>query len=241
LARFVLVHGAMHGGWCWRAVARLLTRQGHEVYTPTLTGQGDRRHGLAPDVGVATHVTDVADLLWFEDLRAVHLVLHSYAGILAGPVAERAAGRLASLTYLGAFVAEPGESLLDVEPPETARTYRELATATERGSVIPASPRFLDQWGVTDPALREKVGPRLTDFPFRCATDPVQFDPAALGRVPKTYVAHTNPPLPGLRASLDRALAGGWPVHELPYGHDLMLAAPGPTADLLTGTAAQLS
>ena len=231
----------MHGGWCWRPVARLLSRQGHDVYSPTLTGQGDRRQGLSPVVGVGTHVTDITDLLWFEDLRAVHLVLHSYAGVLAGPVAERASGRLASLTYLAAFVTEPGESLLDVEPPETAARYRSLATQTQSGPVVPASPQFLDQWGITDPALREQVGSRLTDFPFRCATDAVQFDPAALDRVPKVYVNHTRPPLASLGGSLDRAVAGGWPTHELPYGHDLMLAAPGPTADLLTGIAAQLS
>ena len=69
----------------------------------------------------------------------------------------------------------------------------------------------------------------------------MQFDPAPLNRVPKVYVNHTRPPLASLRGSLDRAVAGGWPIHELPYGHDLMQAAPGPTADLLTGIAAQLS
>lgn len=227
----------MHGGWCWREVASLLARQGHEVYSPTLTAQGDRRQGLTPDVGVAAHITDIADLLWFDDLSDVHLVLHSYAGILAGPVAERTEGRLASVTYLAAFIAGPGESLLDVEPAEVAQRYRQLAAPSAGGLVVPASAQFLDQWGVTDPALREKVAPRLTDFPFRCATDPVQFDPAPLGRLRKTYVHHTRPPLASLRASLDRAVAGGWPTHELGYGHDLMLAAPGPTADLLAAIA----
>jgi len=231
----------MHGGWCWREVARLLSRQGHEVYTPTLTAQGDRRQGLAPNVSVTTHVTDVTDLLWFEDLRDVHLVLHSYAGVLAGPVAQRAAGRLSSVTYLAAFVAEPGESLADVEPPQVARHYRELASAHGDGNVVPASPRFLDQWGVTDQALRDRAGPRLTDFPLRCLTEPVCFDPAALDRLPKTYVSHTRPPLESLRASLDRAIAGGWQTRELPCGHDLMLAAPGPTADLLATIAGHRS
>jgi pimeloyl-ACP methyl ester carboxylesterase len=241
MARFVLVHGAMHGGWCWREVANLLTADQHEVYAPTLTGQGDRRQGLSADVGVTTHVTDITDLLWFEDLTDVHLVLHSYSGILAGPIAERAASRLASVTYLGAFVAEPGESLLSVEPAEVARRYRELATPTPHGSVIPASQQFLDQWGVTDPSLREKVAPRLTDFPFRCLTDPVQFDPMPLSRLRTAYVRHTRPPLASLRLSLDRAVAAGWPVRELEYGHDLMLAAPGPTATVLSELAGQLT
>jgi pimeloyl-ACP methyl ester carboxylesterase len=231
----------MHGGWCWREVARLLTGDGHEVYAPTLTGQGDRRQGLSPDVGISTHVTDVAELLWFEDLTDVHLVLHSYSGILAGPIAERVAGRLASVTYLGAFIAQPGESLLMVEPAEVGLRYLELATSTDSGPVIPASPQFLDQWGITDRAQREKVGPRLTDFPFRCLTDPVQFDPAPLGRLRTAYVHHTKPPLPSLRTSFDRALAARWPTHELPYGHDLMLAAPGPTAAVLSDIAERRS
>ena len=219
MPRFVLVHGAMHGGWCWREVARLLGADRHEVYAPTLTGQGDRRQGLSADVGISTHVTDVTDLLWFEDLTDVHLVLHSYAGVLAGPIAERAPGRLASVTYLGAFIAGPGESLLSVEPAEVAQRYRELVTPTPRGPVVPASTQFLDQWGITDPILREQVGSWLTDFPFRCLTDPVEFDPVPLGGLRTTYVHHTGPPLASLRSSYDRAVAAGWPTHELAYGH----------------------
>ena len=241
MATFVLVHGAMHGGWCWREVRARLTASGHEVYAPTLTGQGDRRDGLTPEVGIATHVADLAELLWFEDLRDVHLVLHSYAGVLAGPVAEQAARRLASVTYLAAFIAAPGQCRLDVEPPAVARRYRELAASDGDGWRVPASPAFLDQWGITDPGLRSLVGPRLTDFPLRCTTDPVEFDPAALDQVRRSYINHTRPPLASLGPSFDYAVAAGWETHELPYGHDLMLAAPGQTAELLDTLARQRS
>jgi pimeloyl-ACP methyl ester carboxylesterase len=227
----------MHGGWCWRDVRRRLRASGHEVYAPTLTGQGDRRQSLTPDVGIATHVRDLTDLVWFEDLRDVHLALHSYAGVLAGPVAQQAPGRLASVTYLGAFVAQPGQSLLDVEPPDVGRRYRELAASGGSGWFVPASPAFLDQWGITDPELRARVAPRLTDFPLRCVTDPVEFDPVALEQVRKIYVDHTGPPLASLRASFDLAVAAGWETHQLPYGHDLMLAAPGETAAVLDAIA----
>ena len=81
---FVLVHGAMHGGWCWKNVRSILAKAGYSVLTPTLTGQGERRRELSRQVGVETHIEDVLETLWFEDIDEVHLVLHSYAGILAG-------------------------------------------------------------------------------------------------------------------------------------------------------------
>jgi pimeloyl-ACP methyl ester carboxylesterase len=241
VATFVLVHGAMHGGWCWRGVQRRLARHGHDVTTPTLTGQGDRRSGLTPDVGVDTHVADLEELLWFEDLSEVHLVLHSYAGVLAGPLAERAEERLASVVYLGAFVTAPGQSLLDVEPPKVAERYRRQVAEEGDGWFLPASDAFLEQWGIADAARRAWVGPRLTDFPFRCQIEPTEFDPAPLGRLRKVYVAHTDPPLPSLGRFAEAARAAGWETHDLPYGHDMMLAAPEATADLLEAIALGLS
>jgi pimeloyl-ACP methyl ester carboxylesterase len=230
----------MHGGWCWREVRRILSGNGHEVYAPTLTGQGDRRQGLTPEVGIAAHVADLTELIWFEDLRDVHLVLHSYAGVLAGPVAEEAAGRLASVTFLGAFIARPGESLLDLEPPDVRRRYRELAASGGEGWFVPASPQFLDQWGLTDGGLRAWAGPRLTAFPLRCLTEPVMFDPAGIDGIRKIYVSHTQPPLASLQPSLDLAVAGGWETRQLACGHDLMLAAPAETAAVLETVARPL-
>jgi pimeloyl-ACP methyl ester carboxylesterase len=227
----------MHGGWCWRSVAQRLAAGGHEVYAPTLTGQGDRRQALTPEVGIATHVADLTELLWFEDLRDVHLVLHSYAGVLAGPVAQAAAGQLASVIYLGAFIVAPGQCLLDAEPPDVADRYRELAASDGDGWRIPASPAFLEQWGITDPGLRSLAGLRLTDFPLRCATDPVGFDPGILARVRQVYVSHTAPPLASLARSFELAVAAGWETRELACGHDMMLAAPAETAALLAAIA----
>lgn len=233
MATFVLVHGAMHGGWCWRDVRRRLEQRGHVVHCPTLTGQGDRRSTLTPDVGIETHVTDLEELLWFEDLSDIHLVLHSYAGVLAGPLAERVEQRLVSVVYLGAFVTGPGQSLLDVEPPEVAERYRRQVAEAGEGWFLPATDAFLQQWGIDDETLRKWVGPRLTDFPFRCQIEPTHFDPGPLGRLRKVYVAHTDPPLPSLGRFAREALASGWETHELACGHDTMLAAPAATADLL--------
>ncbi|MEE1819559.1 alpha/beta hydrolase [Streptomyces sp. SP18ES09] len=241
MATFLLVHGAMHGGWCWRTVRDILTARGHRVLTPSLTGQGERSGHLSPSVGVATHVDDLADLLWYEDLQDVHLVLHSYSGILAGPVAERARGRLSSVVWLGGFVVGPGQCLLDVEPPEVARRYRERVAEAGDGWYLPADPAFLSQWGVHDEALRAWAGPRLTAFPFRCQTDPVRFDPAPLAALPRFYVRHTSPSLPSLDLSAATALAQGCAVRTLATGHDMMLVAPDATARLLLDIARQVT
>jgi pimeloyl-ACP methyl ester carboxylesterase len=230
---FVLVHGAMHGGWCWRDVSDRLVAAGHRVATPTLTAQGDRRHLLTPEVGVDDHVRDLVDLMWFEDLTDVHLVLHSYAGVLAGPVVEQAADRISSVVYLAAFLTRSGECLLDVEPPETVARYRELVAAEGDGWRLPATDAFLAQWGITDPEAQAWVGPRLTDFPFRCQTDVTVFDEHVLASKRQAYVHHTDPPLPSLQASLDRATAADWEIREIATGHDMMIAAPQDTTDLL--------
>ena len=147
--------------------------------------------------------------------------------------------RLASVTFLAAFIAQPGQCLLDVEPFDVARRYRELAASAGEGWFVPASPQFLEQWGITGRALRARVAPRLTDFPLRCQTDPVMFDPGVIGRTRKVYINHTQPPLASLQASFDLAVAAGWETHQLPYGHDLMLAAPMETAALLEAIALQ--
>ncbi len=237
MATYVLVHGAMHGGWCWVDVRRSLTARGHEVHTPTLTGQGDRRGELTRETGVGNHIADVEDLLWFEDLADVHLVLHSYAGVLAGPLAERAGRRLASIVFLAAFVTAPGQSLLEVEPPDVAARYRKLVNESGDGWYLPATDQFLEQWGITDQRLRAWVAPRLTDFPYRCQTDVTDFDPGPLDQVRKIYVNHSHPPLASLTRFFTAAQRAGWETHEIACGHDLMLVAPEETADLLDSIA----
>lgn len=107
---FVLVHGAWHGGWCWRRVADWLTAAGHRVFCPTLTGLGERAHLLTRDVNMTTHIADVLALLESEELHDVVLVGHSYGGIVITGVAARAKARLRQLVYLDSAIVEDGES-----------------------------------------------------------------------------------------------------------------------------------
>src|SRR5438309_11499546 len=96
---FVLVHGAWHGGWCWRRVSDLLEKQGHKVFTPTLTGLGERSHLLRAGINVTTHVTDVVNLIKWEGLSDVVLCGHSYGGMVVSVVAEQMADKLSSSVF----------------------------------------------------------------------------------------------------------------------------------------------
>lgn len=104
MATYVLVHGAWHGGWCWQRVTPLLRAAGHEVFTLTLTGLGERSHLANPEIDLNTHIQDVVNVLEYEDLRKVILVGHSYGGMVITGVTDRAAERLAHVVYLVARV-----------------------------------------------------------------------------------------------------------------------------------------
>lgn len=222
VATFVLVHGAWLGGWCWRDVRHLLTARGHEVYTPTLTGLGDRAHLLSA-ASLTTHVEDVRALLDAEDLHDVHLVLHGYAGLLSHGIPG---SRVKSIIYLGGYLAHPGESWLDVLPPSTAAEY-DLAAI---GGRLRPPPHLLDEWGVTDPANCDWLMPRLSDFPAQCLTEPAS---NASPGVRRAYVRHTQPSVPGLDLAWERALTAGFETAEVSCGHAMMVSAPRQTARLL--------
>ena len=136
---YVLIHGAWHGSWCWTRVRRLLAAGAHRVFTPTLTGLGERSHLLSRDVGLDTHVADVANLMIWEDLRDIVLVGASYGGIVARHVADRMPDRIRSLVYLDAFVPENGKALFDYLP-DSGESMRQLAVAHGDGWKIPPIP-----------------------------------------------------------------------------------------------------
>src|SRR5687767_9503382 len=135
---FVLIHGAWHGGWCWRRVADLLTAKGHRVFAPTLTGLGERSHLMQPGINVSTHASDVVNVIKWERLANVVLCGHSYGGMVVSLVAEQVLDRIGSIVFLDAFVPENGDSMADL----TSQVVRDnLKAATERGDLsVPGRP-----------------------------------------------------------------------------------------------------
>ena len=192
MATFVLVHAGFHGAWCWIKLRPLLEAAGHQVYTPTLTGLGERAPLARPDVGLSTHVQDVRGLLQEHDLRDVVLVGHSYAGMVITGVAGAAPERLAHLMYLDALVPRDGEAVADVVPPEVWR-YRRAARRQGDGWRVPP-PRALPSglgglFGVTTEPDLSWVRARLTAQPLKTFEEPLRLaQPAAPAALPRTYI-----------------------------------------------------
>ena len=124
MATFVIVHGAWSGGHAWRWVRPRLRAAGHEVFTPALTGLGERSHLASAQVDLDTHIQDVLGVLEFEDLDQVVLVGHSSGGMVITGVADRAPQRLAQLVYLDAEVPADGQSEFDLLPLEERAGYQ---------------------------------------------------------------------------------------------------------------------
>jgi pimeloyl-ACP methyl ester carboxylesterase len=240
VATFVLVHPAWFGGWCWGRITAPLREQGHDVFTPTLTGLGERAHLAGPDVGLDTHVQDVAAVLELEQLEEVVLVGHSSSGIVITGVADRVPGRIASLVYLDAFVPEAGRSVLDLLPPGRRPALEELVETEGDGWALPrfAAPaweQFVPEtWDVHDEADLSWVLPRLRPTPFRHFSDPLSLGNASASSFERIYVRCPGYPHPGFDRYAENARSlRGWAAYELPANHLPFVTHPRELAELL--------
>ena len=163
MATFVLVHGAWHGSWCWARVRRALLAQGHRVFTPTLTGVGERSHLLSRDIDLQVHVDDVANLIRWEELDDVILCGHSYGGCVISGVADAVPDRIAALVYLDAFLLEEGEGLHDLLPDEHREMQLSLADEHGDGWRVPPIPAEIFNVNARD---REWVDRQCTPQPL---------------------------------------------------------------------------
>ena len=232
MATFVLVPGAWHGGWCWRKVTPLLEAHGHRVYTPTLTGVGERAHLLTKDVNLTTHIQDVAALLLYEDLHDVVLAGHSYGGLVISGVARHAAERLSRVAYMDALLPLTGE------PPGITDSHPLVAAANASGDgwKIPVPPvRNGELMGVTDAADIKWMLERLTPHPLATFQEALELDSLEPYPVPGSYALCTGTGREDteLAAHAERARKLGWPVDEINTGHDLMITEPEQTAAFL--------
>jgi pimeloyl-ACP methyl ester carboxylesterase len=232
MTAFVLVHGAFHGGWCWRDVAVRLRAADHEVFTPTLTGLGERHHLASTETDLETHVQDIVGVIDWEDLHDIVLVGHSYGGMVIGATADRRGERVKAIVYLDALIPRDGMSVFDFNPPERRDESRKAAE-TFNGWQIPA--RTAAYYGVSDAAQQDWVDGKCVPHPLKCMTGKpsLSTDPHA-GIARRAYVLCTDPPLVYMRQFYDWALAeGDWICREIATGHDLMVTEPKAVSDIL--------
>jgi pimeloyl-ACP methyl ester carboxylesterase len=234
MATFVLVHGSMHGGWCWQRVIPRLRAAGHTVYAPTLTGLGERIHLAHPGIDLDTHITDVANVLEYEDLCDVTLVGHSYGAIVITGVADRLQERIAHLVFVDGAVAADGQALIDFFPAEGRAARQALVDAEGDGWLLPP-PTDLTGLGVTAAEDVVWVRAKLAPQPFKTLTQPLRLTNAAGFGGPKTFIACVTAPVTGWRDAMIERIhtEHGWRYRELATGHDAMITAPDHLANLL--------
>lgn len=229
---YLLVHGAWHGAWCWRRVDEPLRRAGHPVFAPTLTGLADRSHLLSREIGLETHIDDIANLIRWHDLNGVVLCGHSYGGMVISGVADRLPDRIRALVYVDAFVPEPGQCALDQVTPERRAEIEESIRSRGQGWFAPPTPAR--RFGVVDPADVAWIDSRCTPQPARCMTDPIHLT-GEWNRVrTKVYVlaaANKGSAYHAIHARLreDR----NWLTHEVASGHEMMVTHPHQLTEIL--------
>jgi pimeloyl-ACP methyl ester carboxylesterase len=226
---FVLVHGAWHGGWCWRRVSDLLEKRGHKVFTPTMTGLGERSHLLDAKVNLATHITDIVNVIKWERLEDIVLVGHSYGGIIISGVAEQAREAIASIVFVDAFIPESGTAVAE----SASQPVREaLSAATEKGELtLKPVPAAVFRVNEKD---RAWVDTMCTPHPIATLKDKISISGARDRIGKRSYVrAKGYPSIPFDAAQAKVTAMSGWRVYEMPCGHDAMVDMPDRVSEIL--------
>jgi len=230
MSTFVLVHGAWGGAHGFRHVRRLLQAAGHEVFTPSLTGIGERAHLTGPQVTLSTHVADVVNQVLYEDLQQIVLVGFSYGGMVVTGALEHIADRVRHLVFLDAFVPQHGDSALRL-----ARGAGRPQMALGSAWMLEGPERQYD-----DPAEAAWMKPRRTPQPLGTFTEAVHLSqPLESFAFSRTYVkaSASAEGEPGnevfLRAAAYAKASPAWRYFEIATNHMLASNRPVETADIL--------
>jgi pimeloyl-ACP methyl ester carboxylesterase len=230
MTTYVLVHGAWGGAHGFHLVRPLLQDAGHRVFTPSLTGIGERAHLTSPMVGLSTHVTDVVHHVLYEDHHDIVLLGFSYGGMVVTGALAHVAERVSHLVYLDAFVPDDGDSV-------DALVGRGGFTPAAIGApwLVPPGDRDFD-----DPAEGEWISTRRTPQPARCFSEPVRLSqPLEAYPFTRTYVKALDDPRPAgttppFWAAGERAKASpAWRYHEVDTNHMIPNNRPHRLAEIL--------
>jgi pimeloyl-ACP methyl ester carboxylesterase len=232
MATYVLIGGAWIGAWVWRDVTRELRAKGHDVYPLSLTGLAERVHLGNADVNLTTHITDVINLIDFEDLDDVVLVCHSYSGIVTPGVADRIPERLSRLVYVDTAPLPNGTSMIDLNSPSGQAEIRQTVEHEGEGWKFPV-PSFEELskssslTGLGD-AERARFRAKAVAHPFGSFTEPLKLTRETPPAIPQYAIACDNfrELLDAGNPMLDFLKGPGWSIELLDTGHWPMLSKP---------------
>lgn len=230
---FVLVHGVWHGGWVWQTLAQHLRQQGHRVYTPTLTGLGERSHLLNENISLDTFITDITNLFKWEKLNDVVLLGHSFGGLVISGVADKIPENIRQLIFLDSFLLENGQSAFDTLPTKAVEKLKRIAATQCNGMALPA-PRPVLLGYPDDENTTETIAGLLTPHPIGTYASKLELHHPLGNYLPVTYYKCTNPVYDPVAQS--HALAKkqqGWSIVKLPTSHAAPFTHPHLLADLL--------
>ncbi|MEM7139244.1 MAG: alpha/beta fold hydrolase [Myxococcota bacterium] len=233
---FVLIHGAWHGGWCWRSTQEDLGRHGNPSFAPTLPGLAERAPLMSRELSLMRMVEDTVAYLTRENVEGAVLVGHSFGGSVITGIADQIPERIAALVYLDAAIIEAGETPFDRVPDATRAERIRAAREHDDGVSMPPPPGAAFGLG---PRERWAVD-QLTPHPLASYETPLHLEGPVGNGLPAAYVSCTTPRYPGLSTSEEWARRRGWRMESLPTAHDAMLLMPMATAALLRRLGAEL-
>jgi hypothetical protein len=227
---FVLIHGAYHGGWCWRKVVDILEKQGHKVYAPSLTGLADRSHLLSMNLTLDTHITDIVNLFKWEDLKNACLAVHSAGGWPGSGAVEQIGDRVSSIVWVDAFIPKNGESQLDQISPFSRKALEEAMAKGEAGRKPPKASAY---------AFSEKdyawMDSKLTLQPNSIVRDAIKLTGAMQKVAKKTFIRAPKYPQKMFDRAFDECKADrSWTTYVTEGSHhDVMIDQPEWLADIM--------
>lgn len=229
MTSIVLVHGAWGGSYGFRKLRPLLTAAGHDVFSPSMTGIGERSHLAGPEVTLSLHMQDVRNTIFYEDLDDLMLLGFSYGGMVVTGLLDDIGDKVRHLVYLDAIVPGDGQSATDVIGPAGQAM---LASADDWA--IPPLPRELDT-----PEATAWSNARRTNQPVGTLTEPISLSkPLEDWDMTRTFIKASDDPGEATDSAFWRSAqhaqaSPAWNYHEIATNHMVPMMRPQELADIL--------